>query len=298
MTALTSAPASFAAHGVGNRQDLPLPFPFLVVGASVALLVSFLALALLWRTPRLRPDDGLPLPGWCAAVLDSRVVRAIAVILTLTLSVVTLAALVWGTDDGNNPAPYVVFVWLWIGLAVLSMVLGPIWVVLNPLRWLHRGLVRVARISTDHPRLRYRAGYWPAAFSLFAFTWLELIAPNRTSRNVLGEAVLGFVVISVAAALLFGQTWFSQGDPFEVMSRLYGSLSVIGRRPDRTWVLRSPIHGVDRIVGHPGLLVTARSCSGGRRSTASPGRPSGTPSRRRHRSRSSPRPPGCSGSAC
>ncbi|MEJ7704186.1 MAG: hypothetical protein WKF47_11155 [Geodermatophilaceae bacterium] len=39
------------AHGVGGRQNLPLPFELLVQGAVLALLVSFLGLGLLWRTP-------------------------------------------------------------------------------------------------------------------------------------------------------------------------------------------------------------------------------------------------------
>ena len=36
----------------------------------------------------------------------------------------TLLALLGGKDDANNPVPYVVYVWLWVGLAFLSMVFG------------------------------------------------------------------------------------------------------------------------------------------------------------------------------
>ena len=43
------------AHGVGSREDLPIPFSYAVTGAAVALIVSFLALGLLWREPRLHP---------------------------------------------------------------------------------------------------------------------------------------------------------------------------------------------------------------------------------------------------
>ena len=45
------------AHGVGSRQDLPIPFWAALVGAAVALVVSFVALAFLWREPRLRGAD-------------------------------------------------------------------------------------------------------------------------------------------------------------------------------------------------------------------------------------------------
>ena len=43
------------AHGVGSREDLPMPLSYALVGGAVALVVSFLALGLLWREPRLHP---------------------------------------------------------------------------------------------------------------------------------------------------------------------------------------------------------------------------------------------------
>ena len=48
------------AHGVGSRQDLPLPFAAVVLGAAAALVVSFVALGALWREPRLGRDERHP----------------------------------------------------------------------------------------------------------------------------------------------------------------------------------------------------------------------------------------------
>ena len=53
-----SAGGAIVAHGVGSRQDLPLPFGYAVAGAAVALVVSFLLLGLLWREPRLAGEYG------------------------------------------------------------------------------------------------------------------------------------------------------------------------------------------------------------------------------------------------
>jgi hypothetical protein len=39
-TALTSG-SPVLAHGIGGRQDLPIPFTFLLAGAGAAVLVSF-----------------------------------------------------------------------------------------------------------------------------------------------------------------------------------------------------------------------------------------------------------------
>jgi hypothetical protein len=62
------------AHGIGSRADLPVPLYLSLYGAGLAVVVSFLALVLLWRHPKLRGDEaGRPLPGIVQAVVDSPV---------------------------------------------------------------------------------------------------------------------------------------------------------------------------------------------------------------------------------
>lgn len=258
-----SAIALLPAHGVGSRQDLPLPFGLLLTGAALALVISFLALGLLWKQPRLRPTDGRLLPPALALALDSPAVRGAFGALSLALTAWTLLALIGGKDDANNPVPFVVYVWLWVGLALLSMVFGPIWRVLNPIRWLHRGILAAARVSADFSLARYRAGYWPAALGLFAFTWLELIAPDNDTLPVLRVAILGFILISLVLSLVFGRDYLDTGDPFEAWSGLFGTLSPLGRREDRRWVLRTPLHGPNQLASKPGLLATASVMLGG-----------------------------------
>jgi hypothetical protein len=51
------------AHGVGTRSDLPLPVSLAAIGAGMALMISFVVLAMLWRGPRLRRDAGFPYHG-------------------------------------------------------------------------------------------------------------------------------------------------------------------------------------------------------------------------------------------
>ena len=52
------------AHGVGGRTDLPVPTGLAVAAAAMAVLVSFLALGALWRTPQLKGGAaGRPLPA-------------------------------------------------------------------------------------------------------------------------------------------------------------------------------------------------------------------------------------------
>lgn len=251
MTLALAAPA----HGVGAREDLPLPFELLLIGAGLALVVSFVALGLLWKQPRLRSEDGRLLPITVALALDSAPVRAVFVALSLLVTGWTLAALLFGRDNANNPVPSVVYVWLWIGLAFGSMVFGGFWRLVNPVRWLRRGLLALARIEEDFTLAEYRLGYWPAAVGLLAFTWLELVAPDNAELLTMRVAIFGYLILSLVLSLLFGPAYLRTGDPFTAWSSLYGALSPLGRRADRRWVLRTPLHGPLQLRARPGLLA-------------------------------------------
>lgn len=244
------------AHGVGSRADLPLPFAALVASALVTLVISFVAAGVLWREPRLRATDGLVLPAWVAGILDSPALRRVVRLLAGALTVWTLVALFAGPDSARNPVAHVVYVWLWVGLAFSSMALGPVWRVVNPLRSLHAGVLRLARVSPDLALLPYRAGLWPAAVGLGAFTWVELVSDDNTSLPLLRTVISVFIAVSILGAAVFGRVWWDRADPFEVWSRLLGLLSPLGRRHDGRWVMRTPLHGVNELRGSRGLVAT------------------------------------------
>ena len=82
-------------------------------------------------------------------------------------------------DTPHNLAPWAFFVTFWVGLVPASLLLGPVWRVLNPLRLLHR----ILRPLVPKPRGAERLpalGLWPAAAFLAAFLWLELVSPHRS----------------------------------------------------------------------------------------------------------------------
>jgi len=244
------------AHGVGSRADLPVPLALALYGAGAAVVVSFFALVLLWRTPRLRGDAaGRPLPAAVQAVVDAPVVRGVlrAVVLALTLLVVAVA-LVGPLSINDNLAAYALYVTLWVGLVPASLLLGPVWGVVNPLRTLHAGLARLTGPAPAADRLP-SLGYWPGAVALLAFVWLELVLPGRAEPRTVGIFLVLYGVVQLVASLWFGAGWFARGDAFEVYSALLGRLSPFGRREDGRLVVRSPLDGVDGLRSERGLVA-------------------------------------------
>jgi len=60
--AALAVPTPAAAHGLGGIRDLPVPGWLFLVGGATVLVVSFVALGALWKTPKLDENVDWPLP--------------------------------------------------------------------------------------------------------------------------------------------------------------------------------------------------------------------------------------------
>ncbi len=232
--------------------------PLAVIGAGMALMISFGVLAVLWRGPRLHRDAGIPLPPVVTRIADARATRVVAQDLTLVaVLLVCVVGFLGPAEPGRNLAPWALFVTFWVGIVPASLLFGPVWRVLNPLRLVHDGLAGVLHVDPERGLrpLPERVGYWPAAVSLAGYGWFELVYPDRAEPAATATFITTYAVVHTAAAVVFGRRWFDRADGFEVYSTLLGALSPLGRRStDRALVLRNPLHGMETITGGPGLV--------------------------------------------
>jgi hypothetical protein len=256
VTALLTAaePVTVLAHGVGTRADLPVPLSLALTGGAAAVLVSFAALGLLWPRSRLRGDAaGRPLPGAVQSAVDSPVVHWVLRLLVLALTLlVVVVALTGPPETTSNLAPYAFYITFWVGLVPASLLLGPVWRYVNPLRTIHAGLSVITGPAPAEDKVA-RLGYWPAVVALVAFGWLELAYPERSRPATVGTFLVLYAVVQLVASLWFGPGWFARGDAFEVVSTLWARLSPFGRRDDGRLVVRNPLDGVDGLRAETGL---------------------------------------------
>jgi hypothetical protein len=237
-------------------------------GAAVALVFSFAALRTFWRTPRLEhagAGDGRPLPPPVQRLADAPATRAGLRAVGLALAGVTLAAATFGPDDPlANPAPTWLYIWFWVGLVPASLLLGPIWRLMNPLRSLSAGLewLRGRPGGASRP-MPAGLGYWPAAASLAVFAWLELVYADASLPATVLTFLLAYGLVHLGASMVYGQAWFARGDGFEVYSTLLASLCPFGRRADGRLVVRNPLTGLAGIDVAPGLVAVVCVLLGG-----------------------------------
>jgi len=248
------------AHGLSGRADLPLALGVFVGAVAVVLAVSFAALAAGWIRPKLehpreRPLVRLPL------VVD--IAGGLAGVFGFLLAVYAGLA---GTDiAASNLLPTVVYVALWIGVPMVSLVFGDVFRLVSPWRAAGRAVGWVigradadATEALDYPD---RLGQWPAAAGIAAFAIVELCWSRGDDPQVLAVLAIAYAVVQLIGMGLYGvEPWSRNGDAFGVYFSLFARLSAFGRREDGMLVVRVPgsaAAGLTARAGTVALLVAA-----------------------------------------
>lgn len=248
-----SANVTVLAHGLGGSTDLPIPYEYAMVGAAWALTFTFALVAFAWRSPRFDAEAaGVPLPLWVSRIADSRWVRGCLAGFAFLLAGWVLAAGLFGPATNRNPLIGSFYVLLWVGLVALSVLFGPAWRVISPLRTAYR-ILPLPKSSREYPT---SWGYWPAAVGLFAFVWLELASPDSSSVAAIEVWLAGYAFALLFGAVLFGERVFENADPFEVYSTSVSKLSVFRRSvANGHLVVGNPFNNLPTLPVRPGLVA-------------------------------------------
>ncbi|MDQ5821318.1 MAG: fenitrothion hydrolase [Actinomycetota bacterium] len=261
---MLAVPEAASAHGLGGIKDLPIPGWLFLFGGSIVLVVSFVALGVLWTRPRLDPESGTrPFPDALQRVLLSPLLRISVQAISLALFLVVWAAAAFGSGRASeNISPTFVYVVFWLGMLPLVVVLGNVWTVLNPWRAAADAFAWVAeRLGAPEAKFEYpeSLGRWPAAAMLFAFTALELAYFDPANPRVLALAILIYSVFTWTGMAVFGRrSWLERGDGFSVYFGLLSRLSALTseeRQGKRSLVVRRPLSGLTIRESMPGTVA-------------------------------------------
>jgi hypothetical protein len=251
-------------HGLGPVKDLPVPTWLFYWGGAVVLVVSFALLGVLWQRPLLaRHASGRLAPrGLGGAVLSTPLRVAVQTISVLLLALVFATALLGNDDPFKNFAPTWIYVAFWLGVPLLSVLLGNVWRALSPWRAIADGYVwarlrlggRPARVE-EYPE---RLGRWPAALALFAFVSLELAYKEPADPLTLAWATAIYTIVTLFGYATFGrETWHARGEGFAVafgyLARMAPLTAIDGRLRFR-WPFTG-LAGDERVPGSLAVIA-------------------------------------------
>jgi hypothetical protein len=249
------------AHGIGGIKDLPVPLWLFYYGAALVLILSFVALWVLWKRPVLEGrSHGRPVSTRLQRIVESAALHAVLSAPSFALLVVvTAAGIVGDTSPNENLAPTFVYVVFWLGLVPLVVLFGNVWSALNPWRaaadalaWLWERTAWRWDIPFAYPG---GLGRWPGAVLLFAFAALELAYSEPADPRSLAVAIVVYSTITWLGMLAFGrEAWTANGEAFSVYFGFLARIAPFGWRDGRL-VVRWPFTGLTRLDVRPGTLA-------------------------------------------
>jgi hypothetical protein len=216
-----AAPAVVAAHTLNPTYTSRLPLAVYLAGAATTVALSFIFV--LVRDVRAeRP----------AVTNEGRLPPAA---LRIALRAIGLAGWAWMMAQGiaggsSNAEVTTLFLWVfgWVGVAMLCALIGPVWQFLDPFSTLFdlgAWVVRRAGISpwdvADYPA---GIGRWSAVVGFAFVIWLELVLAPEPA--VLFVILVGYTALTLAMMAQFGRdTWRANAEIFTVWFRLLGRLA-------------------------------------------------------------------------
>ena len=216
-----AAPSAVLAHTLSNTYQSRLPLIVYLAGAAIAVALSFafLLIADIRAEPPVIGEGRRP-TTWLRFVL-----RAVGLIGWLWIVAQGIAGGVSAADVTT------LFLWVygWVGLALLSALVGPVWHWLDPFATLHdigAALLRRLGVSSwataEFPTAFRR---WPAVVGLVFFVWLELVGNGGGPRSLF-IVLVGYTAFTLAMMAQFGRdTWRRDGETFSVWFGVLGRLA-------------------------------------------------------------------------
>jgi hypothetical protein len=213
------SPTHLFLHGFGVRYGLQAPLALYLSAAGAVVAVSFV-LVVVFAGGKVG-ERATEYPRWEArwlrALGNSAAVRfLLGLVGVVSLLTVIVAGFLGSRTATQNPEAYVVWIFFWANLVILTGLIGNIWTYLNPFRAIYGLAVRVVP-HRERP-LPAGVGIWPAAALYFGFAWLELASGYAAFPAVVAGLAGAYAVLTVVGMLAFGErNWLDQGEVFTVL---------------------------------------------------------------------------------
>ena len=218
---IAAGPASALGHSLSNTYQSRLPLVVYLAGAAIAVGLSFAFLLI----ADIRADPPVTGAGRVPPAPLRFLLRAIGLLGWVWIVAQGIA----GGSGSGDVATLFLWVYGWVGIAMLSAFVGPVWHWLDPFTTIHDLLAWVAaRLGVrgwaiaEYPRA---LGRWPAVIGLAFFIWLELVGNGAGPRSLF-IVLVGYTAFTLAMMAQFGRdAWRANGETFSVWFGILGRLA-------------------------------------------------------------------------
>jgi hypothetical protein len=226
-------------HGFGQRYDLPISLALYLYAAAGVVVISFVLVVLFTgdqvgakalQYPR-RPAPAL------ASIARTPWPRLIGGVIGVAgLVVIVITGLFGSANPLYNPTEYLVWIYFWAGIFIVSGLVGNLWYLVNPWAAVYDAVNRLIPLG---PVMKLpNVGVWPAAAAYFSFACLELTTGMANRPWLVAVLALVYSAVTLAGMVLFGRDeWLEHCEGFTVLFGIVGRFSPVEAERDETGLI-------------------------------------------------------------
>jgi hypothetical protein len=222
------------AHAAPISYRFPLPIWLYVLAGGFAVLLSAPAAALAVRDAEPNERRWTDLYPLARRLRIGPIVTAVGI----AMIVVAFAGGLFSTTEQSteffeNPITTLAWVDFWVGLGIVSWLLGNVWERVSPLNIAARALDRtLARQNVQPLRYPERLGQWPAVVLLLVWSWMELVWDKAKEPRTLALILLAYMIATLVGCAVYGaEVWLGKVELFSVLARTLSRFSPLELRP-------------------------------------------------------------------
>lgn len=222
------------AHAAPISYKFPLPIWLYVIAGGTAVLLS--APVAMFAVRDAEPTERLGADLY-PAMRRFRVGPILTTVGVILIAIALVGGLFSTTEQSTeffeNPVTLLTWVDFWVGLGIVSWLVGNIWERISPLNIAARVLDRALAAREVQP-LAYPSwlGQSPAVALLLVWSWMELIwAPAKEPRT-LALLLVGYLIATLVGSAVYGaEAWLGNVELFSVFARTFSRFSPLELRP-------------------------------------------------------------------
>jgi hypothetical protein len=222
------------AHAAPISYKFPLPIWLYVIAGGTAVLLS--APVAMFAVRDAEPTEHLGADLY-PAMRRFRVGPILTSVGVILIAIALVGGLFSTTEQSTeffeNPVTLLTWVDFWVGLGIVSWLVGNIWERISPLNIAARVLDRALAAREVQP-LAYPTwlGQSPAVALLLIWSWMELIwAPAKEPRT-LALLLVGYMIATLVGSAVYGaEAWLGNVELFSVFARTFSRFSPLELRP-------------------------------------------------------------------
>ena len=249
------------AHAAPISYKFPLPIWLYVIAGGTAVLLSAPAAMFAVRDAEPAEHLGADLYPTVRRLRVGPILTTVGVIL---IAIAFAGGLFSTTEESTqffeNPVTLLTWVDFWVGLGIVSWLVGNVWERISPLNIAARVLDRALAVRGVEP-LAYPAwlGQCPAVALLLVWSWMELIwAPAKEPRT-LALLLVGYMIATLIGSAVYGaEAWLGNVELFSVFARTFSRFSPLELRPfvPEEWASTDPSERSARLRAYGAGLRT------------------------------------------